>query len=76
MSLVTHTPMALETGHRDLPNRVGRGHVCISGPQYAASTQRLAAYTQACVPFPWYPQRITSRLLRGQANDLRALDCS
>jgi hypothetical protein len=27
MSLVTRTPLALETGHRDLPNRVGRGHV-------------------------------------------------
>jgi hypothetical protein len=28
MSLVTRTPLALEMGHRDLPNRVGRGGVC------------------------------------------------
>jgi hypothetical protein len=30
MSLVTRTPLALETGHRDLPNRVGLGYVCPS----------------------------------------------
>jgi hypothetical protein len=28
MSLVTRTPLALKIGHRDLPNRVGHGHVC------------------------------------------------
>ena len=28
MSLVTRTPLALEIGHHDLPNRVGPGHVC------------------------------------------------
>jgi hypothetical protein len=27
MSLVTRTPLALEVGHRDLTNRVSRGHV-------------------------------------------------
>jgi hypothetical protein len=28
MSLVTRTHLALEIGHRELPNRVCRGHVC------------------------------------------------
>jgi Transposase DDE domain len=45
MPLMTRTPLALEIGHRDLPNRVGRGHVCFTPgrPFVRPSARRTAA---------------------------------
>ena len=51
MSLVTRTPLALEIGHRDLPNRVGLGHVWVATPRLRpnmANTSWLLARFGEC----------------------------
>ena len=47
--LVKLTPMALEIDHRDLPNRVGRGHVCTTHAQTPPGLQRGVKPTHGAV---------------------------
>jgi hypothetical protein len=61
--LVTLTPMALEIGHRDLPNRVSRGQVWASGTSNHATRRQDKASTK---------EKLTSANLRGDDEPIRS----